>query len=106
MTTEVSPKGRDASEVITYHERFESKYKIGDVVLVSDAETGRKRPGTFTLLRQFQTGDYDGWFTNNHTGGTSNYQEANKPVLDIHIREWTDFNDKVVQPRRVEVDWA
>ena len=31
----VAPKGRDAAEVRTYYERFESKYKIGDVVYVN-----------------------------------------------------------------------
>lgn len=106
MTTEdqVHPKGRDASEVRTYHQRFESDYKIGDVVLVNDAETGRKRPGSFTLMGQFQTGDYDGWWTVNKTKGGESYREESKPVLDIHIREWVEFNSKVVQPRRIEVD--
>ncbi len=108
MTTkdQVHPKGRDPSEPIVYHERFESKYKVGDVVYANDRETGRKRPGTFTLKGQFQTGDHEGWWANNATGGTSNYQEANRPVLDVDIREVVSFSDKVVQPRRVEVDWV
>ncbi len=104
MTT-VAPKGRDASEVRTYVERFESKYKIGDVVEVNDSETGRKRPGTFTLRGQFQSGPYDGWWALQKTGGGNNYREEFKPILDEHIREWLDFNDKIRQPRKVEVAW-
>lgn len=104
MTT-VSPKGRDASEVRIYIERFESKYKIGDVVYVNDAETGRKRSGTFTLRGQFQSGPYDGWWALQKSGSGIAYREEFKPILDVDIREWLDFNDKIRQPAKVEVAW-
>jgi len=103
--SDVSPKGRDASEIRTYHERFESTYNIGDVVYVNDSD-GRKRQGTFTLRGQFQSGAYDGWWALQKSGGGNNYREEFKPVLDVDIREWVDFNDKIRQPLRVKVDWV
>lgn len=98
-------RGRDKAAPVIYFERFESDYKIGDVVSARDRASGKKMSGTFTLMGQFQRGPHDGWWALRKWGSGERYREETKPVLDTEIIEWLDFNKRVVQPTRVEVTW-
>ena len=89
-----------SKKVVPYQVQFESDYKIGDVVEANDNETGRKRPGTFTLMRQFG-GKTSGWSALRKWGSGVRYREEYVPIHDEDIREWVDFNKKIHQPKIV-----
>ncbi len=84
--------------VLPYYHRFDSEYKVGDVVSVRDPETGRKQVGTYTLMGQFQGAEPNlmGWWALRKWGSGDRYREENKPVPDADIIEWID-NNKLVR---------
>lgn len=90
---------RRSKTVVPYQVQFDSEYKIGDVVRALGAD-GKRRVGTFTLMRQFG-GKRPGWTTLRKWGRGSRYREENSPIRDEDIVDWQDFNKNVRQPKVV-----